>query len=490
METALEVAMTEHLGYDKHAVDRGGRGNSPSSTQAKAGLTKIAHRADRGVDAPPGNHAGLAAVRLAVTSLCIAYVMWRPVSAGVVLYPVLGVMTLASVPTIRHLSRWFISGWFLLTLAVTMMALVGSVNDNIGLTQQSIQWFGTLTIWGVWAASITEVTLRQILTVVAGITAVLSGAIVMYVAAQQGVFLDLVPKALLRGQDAGYDETGFGSAIRFYGLSTLAGAGPLVAAGAVSRAHPLLPSRRLLIVAAFLAAVASLVAGRRAILVVTLAAPFVFIALRGLLTPRTSRPPRISSKWVVMSPALFIAGVLAWSSTLGRRARSSVADAAHVYLGVGGGGDTAAMKTLGDADRNMQSNELFAAWGAHPLLGSGLGAKLPSGYSRSADRPWLFELQYQQLLFNGGLVAVLLIAAALVLTVSGFRAVARRRPGIVPVLAVVTVGAVSMLISNASNPYLQAVGHGWPVALAVGAGNALARTSRGAIGQKDMPDAT
>ena len=41
LETGLEVEMSEHLGYDKHAVEGRNRGNSRNGTRAKTVLTDI-----------------------------------------------------------------------------------------------------------------------------------------------------------------------------------------------------------------------------------------------------------------------------------------------------------------------------------------------------------------------------------------------------------------------------------------------------------------
>jgi transposase-like protein len=41
LETGLEVEMSEHLGYDKHAVEGRNRGNSRNGTRSKTVLTDI-----------------------------------------------------------------------------------------------------------------------------------------------------------------------------------------------------------------------------------------------------------------------------------------------------------------------------------------------------------------------------------------------------------------------------------------------------------------
>jgi hypothetical protein len=90
----------------------------------------------------------------------------------------------------------------------------------------------------------------------------------------------------------------------------------------------------------------------------------------------------------------------------------------------------------------------------------------------------LFELQYHQLLFTSGVIGVFIVAGAGLAAWVGIRRAAAARPEHVPVLVASTVAAVALLIVNASNPYLQAVGHGWGLALVVGVANALLDNGR------------
>jgi FtsH-binding integral membrane protein len=99
---------------------------------------------------------------------------------------------------------------------------------------------------------------------------------------------------------------------------------------------------------------------------------------------------------------------------------------------------------------------------------------LESGYTRSDERHWAFELQYHQFLFNYGAVGVVLIVIAAVLVLALARQAAAASPENLPVLVVVGTAALALLIANATNPYLQATGHHWGIALAVGVAHALA----------------
>ncbi|MDN5794742.1 MAG: hypothetical protein L0H79_03200 [Intrasporangium sp.] len=120
--------------------------------------------------------------------------------------------------------------------------------------------------------------------------------------------------------------------------------------------------------------------------------------------------------------------------------------------------------------------ELVSAWSDSPILGHGLGAVLRSGFTRSDDRPWMFELQYHQLLFSTGLVGILLTAAALVVLAVAMRRAAALFPEHRSVIVTTGVASTALLLANASNPYLQAVGHQWGAAIGAAVIGALLKS--------------
>jgi O-Antigen ligase len=107
------------------------------------------------------------------------------------------------------------------------------------------------------------------------------------------------------------------------------------------------------------------------------------------------------------------------------------------------------------SNRLQQAPELLAGLSREPVLGSGLGATLPSGYTRSVSAPWSFELEYLQLLFDVGVVGTLLIAMpmaqALVRASSALRRTGRSGD---PRLLAGLGASAGLTIAAASNPYL------------------------------------
>jgi hypothetical protein len=424
-------------------------------------------------------------MRTALMLMCVCYVLWRPVSNGAILYPLLALLAVLAVSKFvtgeRSVFKPFAVAGYLLIIAGLITALIGSIKNNPGLAQQLTVWFGGIVIWGLWALSLTRDKVRLTLQVITIATACLSGVIVLYVAAQQGLLPSFLPDSWLRSQDAGFDLTADGSAIRLLGLSTLAAAGPLVASALVAGKDTFLPSRKLLVVATVLAVVAAVLAGRRAIAAVTVLSPLLTYLFMRFLRPRTKvrRSTRRYHASVLASPLLFLLSLVALRFSLLDRPLAALGDGLHLFFGSASASGSS--KSASDAVREQQAHELTAAWGDHPLFGHGLGAVLPDKFYRSAERPWMFELQYHNLLFTSGLVGVGLVLAAVISAWMGIRRAAAVNPEHVPTIVVTMVAALSMLIANASNPYLQAVGHGWSIVLVVGVANALLRPQLGPV---------
>ncbi len=139
--------------------------------------------------------------------------------------------------------------------------------------------------------------------------------------------------------------------------------------------------------------------------------------------------------------------------------------------------------TGGDAEvsaslRLEQAPELLHGFAAHPVIGAGMGGVLASGYQRSAEAPWSFELTYLQLLFQGGLVGFGLLAwLPFVVLRDAVRRVLGGVPSEVAVSLVAGIGAVvGLLVAYAGNPYLTT--SAGALALAIGVTGCAAAAAR------------
>ncbi len=105
--------------------------------------------------------------------------------------------------------------------------------------------------------------------------------------------------------------------------------------------------------------------------------------------------------------------------------------------------------------RITQAPQLLEEFKRRPLLGSGLGATLPSGTFRSAEQPFSFELTYHDVLFHNGIVGLLAILGLPLLAMARTVAVMTRLSRDERALAIAAVAAMAgLLVAGATNPYL------------------------------------
>jgi hypothetical protein len=214
--------------------------------------------------------------------------------------------------------------------------------------------------------------------------------------------------------------------------------------------------RGLLWIGVLLGLLVTLLSGRRGLMLVVSLAPFLAVAGRSLLpgaqeVPRRRRPVR------TLVATLGVLGVtFALLRTL--QGFNLTALAAEFTAGFEFGSDPVAIS------RASQFTELVDAWLDAPLLGAGYGATIPD-LLRSQEMPWAFELSYFALLFNTGVVGMMIYGLGIGWTfVTGLRIVASGHSLgrlVMPVL----VGTACFLIANATNPYLAKFDYEWVVFL-------------------------
>lgn len=99
------------------------------------------------------------------------------------------------------------------------------------------------------------------------------------------------------------------------------------------------------------------------------------------------------------------------------------------------------------------------------IFGNGIGAEISRGSLLRDIRPWQTELQYQAMFYWTGIIGIAFLIATLATALLAVRKAFQVSVETRPVLFVTTVGALCLLVANASNPYLQAPGHLWPLFL-------------------------
>lgn len=198
-------------------------------------------------------------------------------------------------------------------------------------------------------------------------------------------------------------------------------------------------SRRLLSFGLVIAVVSALLASRRIVLLLLVLAPLVTYVVAVFAGERDKKTRRqvlafysiliiitVSSYWLatLTSPALV-------EGFLGR------------VLDI--------FKNDPESDRQLQHRGLIEGFTNQYLVGSGFGGMID--VIRSDERPWTFELTYSRLLFNSGLLGIVLLGSFFTYYVFlGIKKIksSRHKKVYVPLM----VGFVSVLIASASNPYL------------------------------------
>ena len=105
--------------------------------------------------------------------------------------------------------------------------------------------------------------------------------------------------------------------------------------------------------------------------------------------------------------------------------------------------------------RVVQAPQLVDGFEERPIMGSGLGATLPSGFTRSSTEPYQFELSYLQILFQNGVAGLALILGLPLLACIRCLLALQRLRRHERIMAVAGIaGLAGMLIAGASNPYL------------------------------------
>ncbi|QMW66878.1 hypothetical protein H4N58_02670 [Mumia sp. ZJ1417] len=389
-------------------------------------------------------------------ALAFAYVLARPVTAGNVLYPLLAVGAIACGVTIvakrRPMSRRLLGALLIVLVLGAIGSLIGVANP--GFISGFSVWVIAPVLFASYTFVVTERGLRMLLVTAAVATSVTSALLILYVQGERGTLPDLIPDALVTEGGLIYDP--YANALRYHGLSTLVGALPMWMASLLVPRHALLPPVWLRLVATLLCTLAALHSGRRGIVVAAAAAVVMAGAAVMVWRRREGRETtggRGSSVLIAGSAVLAVVAVVGSRSALTQSSWDAVVDFLF--------GDGA---VSGNGVRREQAARLLQAWGESPWWGQGFGARLPD-YLRSVERPWNFELQYHMLIFQVGLLGLVLLLAAAGLVVGAVVQGLRRRPDLFPVVVVTGSAMVGFLVANATNPYLQAPGHLWAIAL-------------------------
>jgi hypothetical protein len=404
-----------------------------------------------------------------VAVACFTFLLLMPVSQGGLLVVIFALMVGAALMTIvvqRKSLALPLIGVAFFTLLLGMFGLIIGV-DNPGRVNAAGVFVIAPVVYLISIAALGHSSLKALLTTCAVMTVVAGMYILVYVGGELNVIPRIIPEIVLELAGAGFGEKGEATAIRFYGLSTLAASAPMWLVSLLVRQDSLLPNMPLRAAAATAGLAGAMVGGRRAIILALVLIPvFAWIVKRATMRQGP----------LIVSPIKALAGIgaaiVAIFAMPAITAQPIIVNTWGALISFFSGASLD--ESTSQTTRNEQADQLMRAWSESPIWGQGMGATIP-GYLRSESQPWQFELQYHVLLMQTGAIGLLLVVLIAAFVVASVRRAASLRPDILPTLIVTLCAGIAMLMANATNPYLQAPAHMWAIFLPLAVINVMLR---------------
>jgi hypothetical protein len=193
---------------------------------------------------------------------------------------------------------------------------------------------------------------------------------------------------------------------------------------------------------------AVLLSGRRGLLVVTMLAPLGILVFSSF---QPTEEKRLHRKYLVR---VVTTGILALIVSMFSLNALSGISLSGLYERLSVGFDfTPNTDDNGANERRRQFHALAAGWMENPIFGAGHGAPA-YGSVRSELQPWSYELSYMALLYQTGIVGIAVYAAGICwIFWMGVRVI-RAGGRLSALMLACLTGMSSMLIANATNPYM------------------------------------
>lgn len=423
------------------------------------------------------------------TAVALVYVTLIPVGNNLILYPLLlSFAVLAAINIVKHRIRPDRS----LLLPGALWAAFLLLGIVTAIARDAESWQRTLVFFLIWPAVYSIVVVgfdrrvvRTLLLVGAWLSVLIGVLLFVQALAQGGVLPFRRLPTWIGGplRMAGASDDGMVSLTATVLPPLLWWGGIWTAALFCNPKDPYLPPVWLRMLAASLVITGALVSWRRGIVIVLVAAPLLaLIALVALKVRNTrwSDNPRLTG-WGFLKLGIVAVAVLAFTilaqpqllSMFGSAVGSSSSivegqaphlpakDLADVGSLTVSGDDALADEIRKNESRNLLSPHSAADW----IVGRGFGASIDRSEFERPIRAWQTELQYHAIFYWTGILGVLLVLATAVTALLAVRKAFRVDDGLRGALFATSVGALCVLVANATNPYLQAPGHMWPVFL-------------------------
>lgn len=392
-------------------------------------------------------------------SMLFAPAAYQPVKAGLLLLVLIGVLL-----------NWRTQPWMRLHRSVFALATVsvgfGLLSSLWGALNATPGAAAVLTVAVLWpavmslvAAGVQGPVLEKLVRVMLWATLAISVYILVVVLAMMKMLPSVFLLDIGLGQRSSIN-TGWVQ-FRINSITTLVFTIPFLIAAVLSwKDVRTLGPRWFVYTVLIVAVVASLVTMRRGLWIAIMIAPISTMVL--CLFAARSDGVRPFGPVGVRVVAVGIAMAVA----LGAFATVTKLDLALAFQNL-----TDVVTTARSDERSEQFGVLMNAWERTPLFGAGAGAGV-ANYVRAEEAPWAFELSYVAMLYQNGLIGVAIYAFSFLWVLGMGLRILREGHPLGPIVLGLTVGAISFLIANATNPYLAKFDSMWVIFLPVAVVNA------------------
>jgi len=347
--------------------------------------------------------------------------------------------------------------WGFLTISASVMfVFIGSINNTPGALRVSTVYvlWPMIFIFFIGIINRSEQLFPFLRVIVVSAIVVALMAIILVADGVFGLNLNLF--AFFEMQSAGLGLYDGVIEFRLLNMSTAIYAVPFLLG--VLFISPALPPfqkhwRKLVWVAFVLSIVVLLISGRRAFLLIALLSPFVVWCLMLMANIRV-----YVFKWIIVSTIFGMVFAVIIIPIFGL-------DLSLVWENFTNGfnseDDTSSLSV-----RKEQFIALMNGWINAPILGAGHGAAA-EGVVRDYEQAWAYELSYNALLFQTGLVGILVYSSAVLWIFIKGISMMRKLPESAGLLIPTLSGLFCFLVANATNPYLGSFDYLWVIFLPV-----------------------
>ena len=207
---------------------------------------------------------------------------------------------------------------------------------------------------------------------------------------------------------------------------------------AISRKHDINHNNYKLWITLILSLFVVFLSGRRALIFIMFILPLI-LHIQGKFIVRNQERVRIKLNKLLIATFLIFPFIL-----IGILYASNLVDLNELIIRLSSAFDN-------DSVRSSQLTSLYNGFSEAPLLGSGVGGSVD--VIRSLERPWLYELSYMQLLFNGGVIGFLLVFGLIfIYYIKSIKSIKNFNSHKIEAISLLT-GLICFCIGNASNPY-------------------------------------